>query len=147
MWPSFYFRWLTKFVPTGTVEIYPELSDSYETNLPNVFIIGDLTGVPLLKLAAESGVNVWKHIRNNKTNCLDAVIIGSGPAGLSCAYEASRLGKKYVVLEANLPFQTIQSYPKQKPIFAEPKGLEPLSKLKIQDSIKEDLLDYLNDVN
>ncbi|EOQ97690.1 pyridine nucleotide-disulfide oxidoreductase [Leptospira wolbachii serovar Codice str. CDC] len=144
MWPSFYFRWLTKFVPTGTVEIYPELSDSYETNLPNVFIIGDLTGVPLLKLAAESGVNVWKHIRNNKTNCLDAVIIGSGPAGLSCAYEASRLGKKYVVLEANLPFQTIQSYPKQKPIFAEPKGLEPLSKLKIQDSIKEDLLDYLN---
>ncbi|TGM61439.1 NAD(P)-binding domain-containing protein [Leptospira vanthielii] len=146
MWPSFYFRWLTKSVPTGPLEIYPELSDSYETNLPNVFIIGDLTGVPLLKLAAESGVNVWKHIREKKTDCLDAVIIGSGPAGLSCAYEASRLGKKYVVLEANLPFQTIQSYPKQKPIFAEPKNLEPLSKLKIKDSTKEDLLEYLNEL-
>lgn len=144
MWPSSYFRWLTKSVPTGAVEIYPEISDSYETILPNVFIIGDLTGVPLLKFAAESGVNVWNHIRNNKSDALDAVIIGSGPAGLSCAYEASRLGKKYVVLEANLPFQTIQSYPKQKPIFAEPKDLGSQSKIKIKDSTKEDLLDYLN---
>ncbi|MCG6153331.1 NAD(P)-binding domain-containing protein [Leptospira bandrabouensis] len=144
MWPSSYFRWLTKSVPTGPVEIYPEISDNFETNLPNVFIIGDLTGVPLLKLAAESGVKVWKHIRENKTDCLDAVIIGSGPAGLSCAYEASRLGKKYVVLEANLPFQTIQSYPKKKPIFAEPKEIESSSKVKIFDSTKEELLDYLN---
>lgn len=66
MWPSSYFRWLTKSAPMGPVEVYPELSESYETNLPNVFIIGDLTGVPLLKLAAESGVNVWKHIREKK---------------------------------------------------------------------------------
>ncbi|TGL40833.1 NAD(P)-binding domain-containing protein [Leptospira perdikensis] len=144
MWPSSYFRWLTKAVPTGAVETYPEISDSYETNLPNVFIIGDLTGVPLLKFSAESGVNVWKHIRDIKSEALDVVIIGSGPAGLSCAYEASRLGKKYVVLEANLPFQTIQSYPKQKPIFAEPKNLEFQSKIKIQNSTKEELLDYLN---
>ncbi|TGL87204.1 4Fe-4S binding protein [Leptospira congkakensis] len=146
MWPSSYFSWLTKSVPTGGVEIYPEISDSYETNLPNIFVIGDLTGVPLLKLAAESGVNVWKHIRENKTDCLDVVIIGSGPAGLSCAYEASRLQKKYVVLEANLPFQTIHSYPKQKPIFAEPKQTETKSKIKIFDSTKEDLLKYLNDL-
>lgn len=146
MWPSSYFRWLTKSVPAGPVEIYPELSDSYETNLPNVFIIGDLTGVPLLKLAAESGVNVWKHIREKKTDCLDAVIIGSGPAGLSCAYEASRLGKKYVLLEANLPFQTLQSYPKQKPIFAEPKNIETRSKIKILDTTKEELLESLNEL-
>ncbi|TGK95239.1 4Fe-4S binding protein [Leptospira brenneri] len=144
MWPSSYFQWLTKSAPTGVVEVYPEISDSYETNLPNVFIIGDLTGVPLLKFAAESGVNVWKHIRVNKTDYLDAVIIGSGPAGLSCAYEAKRLGKKYVVLEANLPFQTIQSYPKQKPIFAEPKNFNSQSKVVIQDSIKEELLESLN---
>ncbi|MCW7493617.1 NAD(P)-binding domain-containing protein [Leptospira sp. 2 VSF19] len=144
MWPSSYFHWLTKSVPTGSVEIYPEISDTYETNLPNVFIIGDLTGVPLLKLAAESGVKVWEHIRENKADCFDAVIIGSGPAGLSCAYEANKLGKKYVVLEANLPFQTIQSYPKNKPIFAEPKEIESLSKIKIQNSTKEELLEYLN---
>ncbi|MCW7482369.1 NAD(P)-binding domain-containing protein [Leptospira kanakyensis] len=144
MWPASYFQWLTKSAPTGVVEIYPEVSDSYETNLSNVFIIGDLTGVPLLKLAAESGVNVWKHIRENKTEALDVVIIGSGPAGLSCAYEANRLKKKYVVLEANLPFQTIQSYPKQKPIFAEPKETISKSKIIIQDSNKEDLLEYLN---
>ncbi|WP_167880824.1 NAD(P)-binding domain-containing protein [Leptospira meyeri] len=144
MWPSSYFRWLTKSAPMGPVEVYPELSDSYETNLPNIFIIGDLTGVPLLKLAAESGVNVWKHIREKKEDCLDVVIIGSGPAGLSCAYEGKRLGKKFILLEANIPFQTIQSYPKQKPIFAEPKGLDSKSRIKIADSTKEDLLEYLN---
>ncbi|WP_165779517.1 NAD(P)-binding domain-containing protein [Leptospira harrisiae] len=144
MWPSAYFRWLTKSAPMGTVEVYPELSDSFETNLPNVFIIGDLTGVPLLKLAAESGVLVWKYIRGSNEDCLDAVIIGSGPAGISCAYEAKRLGKKFALLEANIPFQTIQSYPKQKPIFAEPKDLKSHSKIEITDSTKEELLEYLN---
>ncbi|TGM33677.1 NAD(P)-binding domain-containing protein [Leptospira biflexa] len=146
MWPQVYFNWLRNFSPTGSVEIYPEISDSFETNLPNVFVIGDLTGVPLLKMAAESGVQVWKHIPEISNNRLDAVIIGSGPAGVSCAMEAKRLGKKYLVLESNLPFQTIQSYPKKKPIFAEPKEFQSNSSIKILDTVKEDLLKDLNQI-
>ncbi|PJZ87742.1 pyridine nucleotide-disulfide oxidoreductase [Leptospira levettii] len=144
MWPQVYFNWLKKSSPTGEVEIYPELSDSYETNLPNVFVIGDLTGVPLLKMATESGVKVWNYIPNFKNDRYDVVIIGSGPSGVSCAIEAKRLGKKYIVLESNLPFQTIQSYPNGKPIFAEPSGYLGSSAIKIVDTTKEGLLKDLN---
>lgn len=146
MWPKFYFNWLRKNSPTGSVEVYPEISDSYETNLPNVFVIGDLTGVPLLKMAAESGVQVWKYIPQLSNDHLDVVIIGSGPAGVSCAMEAKRLGKKYLVLESNLPFQTIQSYPNKKPIFAEPKNFITNSSIRIIDTVKEDLLKDLNKI-
>ncbi|TGM05056.1 NAD(P)-binding domain-containing protein [Leptospira jelokensis] len=144
MWPKFYFDWLRKSAPTGSVEIYPEISETFETNLPNVFVIGDLTGVPLLKLACESGVNVWNSIQSRNNDRYDAVIIGGGPAGISCALEGNRLGKKYLVLESNLPFQTIQSYPNQKPIFAEPKLYNTKSKLIIKDTTKELLLEDLN---
>lgn len=146
MWPKFYFDWLRNSAPTGSVEVYPEISDTYETNLPNVFVIGDLTGVPLLKMATESGVQVWKYIPKLENDRLDVVIIGGGPAGVSCALEAKRLGKKYLVLESNLPFQTIQSYPNQKPIFAEPKGFESSSAVRIVDTTKENLLAELNQI-
>ncbi|TGL53154.1 4Fe-4S binding protein [Leptospira kemamanensis] len=146
MWPKFYFDWLRKSAPTGSVEIYPEISENFETNLSNVFVIGDLTGVPLLKLAAESGVKVWNSIPTCQNGRYDAVIIGSGPAGVSCALEGKSLGKSYLVLESNLPFQTIQSYPNRKPIFAEPKEYPTKSKLKIVNSTKETLLEDLNGI-
>ncbi|TGL21774.1 4Fe-4S binding protein [Leptospira yanagawae] len=145
MWPKFYFDWLRKSAPTGSVEVYPEISETFETNLPNVFVIGDLTGVPLLKLACESGVNVWNSIPSRNNERFDVVIIGGGPAGISCALEGKRLGKKYLVLESNVPFQTIQSYPNGKPIFAEPKFYPTKSKLTIKDTTKELLLEDLNE--
>lgn len=145
MWPKSYFRWLDGNSPKGKVDTYPILSENSETNLPGVFIIGDLTGIPLLKLAAESGKNIWKFIPPIKNDLLDVVIIGAGPSGVSCAIEAKRLGKKFKVLEANLAFQTIHSYPKGKPIFAEPMERQVNSEIKIQNGTKESLLASLNE--
>lgn len=144
MWPKKFFQWLDGNSPKGEVEFYPIINENYESNLPNVFIIGDLTGVPLLKLAVDSGVKVWNHIPKNESEFLDAVIIGAGPSGISCALEGKKLGKKIRVLESNLAFQTIQGYPKGKPIFAEPKDFQVESALEISDGTKESLLDSLN---
>ncbi|MCZ8344112.1 MAG: NAD(P)/FAD-dependent oxidoreductase, partial [Leptospira sp.] len=146
MWPKKFFQWLDGNSPKGEVEFYPILNEKYESNLPNVFIIGDLTGVPLLKLAVDSGVKVWKHIPINRSEFLDAVIIGAGPSGIACALEGKKLGKRIRVIESNLAFQTIQGYPKGKPIFAEPKDLQVESKLVISDGTKESLLESLNKI-
>ncbi|MDF3818352.1 NAD(P)-binding domain-containing protein [Leptospira sp. 96542] len=144
MFLSSYFNWLNNKAPQGSVEVYPDVSDRFETNLPGVFVIGDLTGVPLLKLATGSGKKVWDYVSYNLNGNLDAVIIGAGPSGFACAIEAKKRNKKYVVLEANVPFQTILSYPKGKPIFAEPKGIDFDSEVVIQNGTKESLLKYLN---
>lgn len=42
---------------------------------------------------------------------LDLIIIGAGPAGISAAYEAKRIGMSYLVLEKGLIAETIYHYP------------------------------------
>ena len=56
-----YFNWLQQGVPTGTPEKYPEINEHQETSLSGVFVSGDLTGTPLLKLGAENGAQVVNH--------------------------------------------------------------------------------------
>ncbi len=58
-----YFDWLQRNAPSETVERYPLIDSNGETSLKGVYIIGDLTGIPLLKLAAESGKNIIDHLR------------------------------------------------------------------------------------
>ncbi|TGN10431.1 NAD(P)-binding domain-containing protein [Leptospira ilyithenensis] len=143
---SRYFTWLKKNAPEGQVEVYPTVLNDFSTNIPGIFIIGDLTGIPLLKFASHSGAKIWDFIPETKNELLDAVIIGAGPSGVSSALEAEKLEKKIVLLEAGKAFQTVHSYPKGKPIFAEPKDFKVGSSLPIFDGTKESLLDHLNSV-
>ena len=48
-----YLNWLQKDAPAGEVERYPEIDENGETSVRGIYIIGDLTGIPLLRLAAE----------------------------------------------------------------------------------------------
>ncbi len=141
-----YFKWLQGNAPQGGVENYPVVSANFHTNIEGLFIIGDLTGVPLLKLAVASGKKVLEEMPDLHNGLLDVVIIGAGPSGVACALQASRMGKKYLLLESNSVFQTIKSYPKGKPIFAEPKDMAPDIEIKIQDGTKESLLRDLESV-
>jgi len=137
------FRWLQEGTPRGNVEILPKVESNYSTNLPGVYIIGDLTGVPLLKLAGNSGIKVWENIKSTNSQTLDAIIIGGGISGISCAIEGQKLGKKFILLESNEIFHTIKNYPKGKPIFAEPEDLEIKNYLPIKNGIKESFLEDL----
>ena len=93
-----YFGWLQKDVPVGDVDQYPEINENGETSVPGIYVIGDLTGIPLLKLAAESGARKIQDFQkdgkfqklrtNKKTEVLDFVVIGAGPAGISAGLEA-----------------------------------------------------------
>ena len=42
---------------------------------------------------------------------LDLLIIGAGPAGISAAWEAQKLGLNYLVIEKKLIGNTIYNYP------------------------------------
>lgn len=149
-----YFTWLQKDVPTGEVERYPEIDENGETSVKGIYITGDLTGIPLLKLAAESGTNIIKlfskdeefqKLRRNNTDdsVYDLIIIGAGPSGIAAGMEANNRGFKYAILESAQRFSTIINFPKGKPIFAEPEDYEQKSKLKINDGTKESLLNEL----
>ncbi len=52
---------------------------------------------------------------------LELIIVGAGPAGLSAAARAQKLGLKYLLLESSpAPANTIQRYQKGKHVMAEP---------------------------
>ncbi|MFC2119639.1 NAD(P)-binding domain-containing protein [Bacteroidota bacterium] len=149
-----YFNWLQKDVPTGEVERYPEIDENGETSVKGIYITGDLTGIPLLKLAAESGTNIIKQfaedeefqkLRRNNTDdsVYDFIIIGAGPSGIAAGMEANHQGFNYKILESAQKFSTIINFPKGKPIFAEPVNYEQKSQLIINDGTKESLLDEL----
>lgn len=151
---SKYFNWLQKDVPAGEVERYPEINENGETSVKGIYIVGDLTGIPLLKLAAESGKNIiniilgdqeFQKLKSSKKDdgIYDILIIGAGPAGISAGMEAANQKLKFAIIESAQKFNTIVNFPKGKPIFAEPVDYNQQSALKINDGTKESLLDEL----
>jgi len=56
-----YFNWLQRDNPTNDITLYPELSTDGETSLKGVYIAGDLTGIPLLKLATNGATDIVRH--------------------------------------------------------------------------------------
>lgn len=163
-----YFNWLQKDNPTGDVVLYPELNLEGETSLKGVYIVGDLTGIPLLKLATNGASDIvkkltfeqWKKTKKlidqvedglkskqGDKNIYDVVIVGAGPAGISAALECKRRGYSYIVLEAtNQTFNTLRNFPKGKPMFYEPKGLKETTDVTLVGKTKEDLLKHLGNV-
>jgi putative YpdA family bacillithiol system oxidoreductase len=75
----------------------------------------------------------------------DLIIIGAGPAGISAAYEAKKLGLNYLVLEKGLIANTVYQYPVGLAVFSTPNELE-LATGKIASArekpTREELLSY-----
>ena len=59
---SRYTRWLHTRWPAGSVEKFPVVRADGSTNVPGVYVCGDLAGVPLLKFALDSGARVARDI-------------------------------------------------------------------------------------
>lgn len=119
------------------------------TNVPGLWIAGDLAGVPLLKFAIDSGARAVRAIaagldRDCDRSIPHLVILGAGPAGLNAALEARALGLTHLVLEAASPLATITAFPVAKPIYTYPRAYEPAGALRVSARVKEPLLDELH---
>ena len=57
-----YMNWLHTRWPVGSVELLSEVKADFSTDVPGVYVVGDLTGVPLLKFSADSGARAVKAI-------------------------------------------------------------------------------------
>ncbi|HEY6572405.1 MAG TPA: hypothetical protein VI198_03730, partial [Candidatus Eisenbacteria bacterium] len=54
--------WLHLRWPAGKVEPLPDVREDGSTNVPGVYVAGDLAGVPLLKFALDTGARVVDRI-------------------------------------------------------------------------------------
>src|SRR5215208_3737312 len=128
----------------------PARDDKYMTNVPGCYIIGDVSGTPLIKNAANEGAEVIRHIAQELEGGppepraeYDVAIIGIGPGGLSAAIVAKRYDLKYVAIERGQVLATIVASPKNKYLFFKPESMEARGAVPIQgDGIqRENLLD------
>src|SRR5215813_12231581 len=110
----------------------PTRDPAFMTNVPGVYIIGDVSGTPLIKNAANEGADVIRHIVRELQNEspkepkaeLDVAIVGIGPAGLSAAIAAKQARLRYLGLEQDKILATIAAYPLGKYVFFKPDTME-----------------------
>lgn len=119
----------TKKIPERKV---PNRDQKFMTNVPGVYLIGDVSGVPLIKNAINEGGAVVDYIVNdlqaekqagsaNGSADYDVAIVGIGPAGLSATALAKQRGLNYVAIEQDQVVATIQqTYPDGKYVFFNP---------------------------
>lgn len=140
------------FASVPPQEILPIIDRNYQSSVRGIYVIGDVTGVPLVKIAANHGADVIHKMAAGKVferaqnpqdddGRLDLVIIGGGPAGLAAAIEAEKLQLKYVVLERARIANTIRGFPPGKKVYSEPRFLANQSELSVEgDREKTDFL-------
>jgi thioredoxin reductase/polyferredoxin len=130
----------------------PLLRKNNESNIPGLYIIGDLAGAPVIKYAMAQGYEVIEHIASlpnfvgGSDDLYDVVIIGAGAAGLNAALQAKERGMKYVVLEKEKVANTIENFPEGKWVYAEPDSQPPKGKLWLDGATKEDLIQRWNEI-
>lgn len=149
--------------PTGAISMgvggilqtlkVPHIRENFETNIPGIFIVGELGGMGLIKTAINEGKLVIDHLRKRleqdkassatrveSPHDVDIAIVGSGPAGLSASLTAQQHGLSYLTFEAGEIASTIRQYPRQKFLMAEPIELPLYGSLYVADGTKEALL-------
>ena len=144
---SRYARWLHLKWPAGTVEKLPRVNEDGSTNVPGLYVVGDLAGIPLLKFSSDTGARVVRLIASDRKSSggLDLIIIGAGVSGMAAALEAKRLGLNFEIVESAEAFFTVVNFPARKPIFTYPSGMTPAGDLQFREEIhpKEALLEDL----
>ena len=125
----------------------PVLKPNFETNVPGLFIAGELGGMGLIRKAAEQGrqamANIIRRGRARDERTLDVLIVGAGPAGLSAALSAREQSLRFAVIEQEPSLGgAIFHYPRAKIAMTAPVQLALVGLVRMTEISKEELLTF-----
>lgn len=123
----------------------PHVQSTLETNVPGLFIAGELGGKGLIHKACEQGWQAMESVRRRRTKGaeLDVVIVGAGPAGLTAGLAALQHKLRFVMLEQeNSLGGTVYHYPRKKIVLLQPVNLPLVPQLRSGEISKEELLAF-----
>jgi len=123
----------------------PQVKPNFETNVPGIFIAGELGGMGLIRKAVEQGRQAMDSIaarRGGKFD-YDVVIVGAGPAGLSASLGAMEKKLRYVTVDQEESFGgTVYHYPRAKVVMTAPVKLPIIGTMRFGEVSKEKLLEF-----
>lgn len=134
---------------TRGVEL-PHVNQNFESNVPGIFIAGELGGMGLIKNSIEQGRQALKSIveyirqSKHKNATYDLVIIGAGPAGISAALHAKEAGLNFLIVDQYTLGGTVYSFPRNKIVMTSPSYLPYYGPIKLYNTSKDELLSIWN---
>lgn len=128
----------------------PHVSSEFETNIPGIYIAGEIGGMGLIKNAVEQGRQAveyfCKKLKKSADAKYDLVIVGAGPAGVSASLTAAKNNLRFVTLEQDSLGGTVFSFPRAKIVMTSPMNLPLFGKIKLNQTTKSELLDLWKEV-
>ena len=131
---------------TRGVEI-PHVRADFQTNVPGLFIAGELGGMGLIRNAIEQGRQAMEAIRKldgigREGGGLDVIIVGGGPAGIAASLAAKSYELRYGTLEQDSLGGTVAHFPRRKLVMTQPAELPLAGRMNFTEVYKEELLEF-----
>ena len=127
----------------------PQVNDDFQSNVPGIYIAGELGGMGLIRNAVTQGVQAVESIRKLDgigSKELDLVIVGAGPAGIGASLAAKAAKLKFVTLEQESLGGTVSHYPRGKIVMTAPVKLPVVGKMQFRETTKEQLMEFWEEV-
>ncbi len=128
----------------------PVVNPDFQTNVPGIFIAGELGGMGLIRNAIEQGrqamVSIGGLVKKGHQNPLDVVIIGAGPAGFAATLGATEAKIRHVTVEQDELGGTVAHFPRRKLVMTQPANLPIFGAMKFKEVQKETLIDFWREV-
>jgi thioredoxin reductase (NADPH) len=128
----------------------PSLTPEFETTIKDLFIVGELGGLALIKNAVNEGRDcidvIARRLQSRPlphgTGLYDVLIVGAGPAGISASLRAIEKKLNYITLERDEVGGTVAKFPRQKLVMTSPVQFPMYGKFNKLQLSKEHLLAF-----
>lgn len=125
----------------------PLLTPDFQTNVPGVFVAGELGGMGLIRNAIAQGCQAIEAIAKlpgigTQDDLLDTVIVGAGPAGFGASLMALQSGLDFVTVDQERLGGSLVHHPRGKIIVTEPVEIPLVGSINMRETCKEELLEF-----
>ncbi|MEO1233155.1 MAG: NAD(P)-binding domain-containing protein [Myxococcota bacterium] len=128
----------------------PMLQGDYQTNVPGLYIVGELGGMGLIYNAMTQALQCISSLRKTLPppvgGAHQLVVVGAGPAGLAASVAAQEAGLDFVTLDQESLGGTVLHYPRRKLVMTRAVKLPGYGKIRVSTLEKEQLLEIWQDI-
>ena len=124
----------------------PFVGPDFQTNVPGIYIAGELGGMGLIRNAIEQGRQAVEAIGGQASgasgDALDLVVVGAGPAGFAASLAAIEKGMRFVTIEQDSFGGTVAHFPRGKLVMTAPAELPLIGRMPFKEVGKERMLEF-----